>query len=198
MNDRIFKHTDAHKLEDPERLNWLPPAETIAHLQLRAGMKVADIGAGTGYFSIPIAHAVGALGHVFAVDLQPEMLDLLRRKLAQPGGVDNVSLHQGVASQLPLPDCSVQVIFYANVWHELEDLDSAFREAVRVSVAAGRIGILDWRDDCSPPPGPPQEHRISNGFVVSFLGGKGCRDLVSRHVGRFGYLVTAELASSIS
>ncbi len=73
MNDREFKHTEAHKLEDPERLKWLPPAEILAHLRLGPGMKVADIGAGTGYFSIPIARAVGALGHVFAVDLQPEI-----------------------------------------------------------------------------------------------------------------------------
>ena len=82
MNDRVFKHTEAHKLEDPERLKWLPAAEILAHLRVAPGMKVADVGAGTGYFSIPIARAVGALGHVFAVDLQPEMLALLRGKLS--------------------------------------------------------------------------------------------------------------------
>ena len=149
MNDRVFKHTEAHKLEDPERLKWLPPAEILAHLRVGPGMKVADIGAGTGYFSIPIARAVGALGHVFAVDLQPEMLDLLRGKLEQPNAPDNVSLHQGVASQVPLPDRSVHMILYANIWHEIEDLDSTFREAVRISVLGGKIAILDWRDDCS-------------------------------------------------
>ncbi len=195
MNDRVFKHTEAHKLEDPERLKWLPPAEVLGHLRLGPGMKVADIGAGTGYFSIPIARAVGALGHVFAVDLQPEMLDLLHRKLEQANAPSNVSLHQAAASQLPLPDRSVHMILYANIWHELEDLDGVFREALRISVLGGKIAILDWRDDCSPPPGPPQEHRISDGSVMSFLKAKGCGDLAPKHVGRFGYLVTAELNS---
>jgi len=196
MNDRVFKHTEAHKLEDPERLKWLPPAEILAHLRLGLGMKVADIGAGTGYFSIPIARAVGALGHVFAVDLQPEMLDLLRGKLEQPNAPQNVSLLQGVASQVPLPDRSVHMILYANIWHEIEDLDSTFREALRISVLGGKIAILDWRDDCSPPPGPPQEHGISNDSVRTFLNAKGCGNLVSKHVAQFGYLVTAELNSA--
>jgi precorrin-6B methylase 2 len=83
MHDRVFKHTEAHKLEDPERLRWLPPAEVISHLRLLPGMKIADIGAGTGYFSIPIARAVGDGGRVPAADLQPEMLELLRQKLSQ-------------------------------------------------------------------------------------------------------------------
>ena len=196
MNDRVFKHTDAHKLEDPERLKYLPPGDVLSHLPLGLGMKVADIGAGTGYFSIPIAQAVGALGHVFAVDLQPEMLDLLRGKLEQPNAPDNVSLHQGIASQLPLPDRSVHMILYANIWHELDDLDSTFREALRVTVLGSKIVILDWRDDCSPPPGPPQEHRISDASVMSFLEAKGCADLVSEHAGKFGYIVTARLSSS--
>ena len=196
MNDRVSKHTEAHKLEDPERLKWLPPAEVLAQLRFVPGMKVADIGAGTGYFSLPIARAVGALGQVFAVDLQPEMLDLLRQKLEPPGAPDNVSLHQGVASQLPLPDRSVHVILYANIWHELNEFDATFAEALRISVLGGRIAILDWRDDCSLPPGPPREHRISNGSVASFLKAKGCNKVVSKHVGQFEYLVTAELNCS--
>lgn len=55
MHDHVFKHTEAHKLEDPERLGWLPPADVISRLGLLPGMKVADIGAGTGYFTFPIA-----------------------------------------------------------------------------------------------------------------------------------------------
>lgn len=196
MHDRVFKHTEAHKLEDPERLKWLPPAEVLAHLRLAPGMKVVDIGAGTGYFGMPIAHVLGTLGHVFAVDLQPEMLDLLKQKLSLPGAPTNVSLHQAAASKLPLQDDSVDIVFYANIWHELDDLDSTFREAARVSVPGGMIAILDWRSDCAPPPGPPQDHRISDGSVISFLKLNGCRNVVSKHVGQFGYLVIAELNGS--
>ena len=193
MHDRVFKHTEAHKLEDPERLRWLSPAEVISHLRLLPGMKIADIGAGTGYFSIPIARALGDVGQVFAADLQPEMLELLRQKLSQQDAPGNIKLLQGEASGLPLPDRSVHMAFYANIWHELPNHDAAFAEAVRVSVLGGKIAILDWRDDCSPPPGPPQEHRISDEAVVAFLKTKGCRRVASRHVGQYEYMVTAEL-----
>lgn len=193
MHDRVFKHTEAHKLEDPERLRWLPPADVISRLGLLPGMKVADIGAGTGYFTFPIARAVGELGQVYGVDLQPEMLELLRQKLSDQDAYGNIRLLQGEASRLPLPERAVDVSFYANIWHELPDHDAAFAEALRVSVLGGRIAILDWRDDCTPPPGPPQEHRIPEAAVVAFLNTKGCQKVASQPVGRYGYLVTAEL-----
>ncbi len=193
MQDRVFKHTEAHKLEDPERLKWLPPSEVLAHLGFLPGMKVADIGAGTGYFSILIARAVGNLGQVYAVDLQPEMLDLLRQKLSQQASLTNIQLLAGDALKLPLPDRAVDAAFYANIWHELPSHDSAFLEARRVSVPRGKIAIVDWRDDYAPPPGPPQDHRISVEAVVTFLKAKGCQRVLSQHVGQYGYVVTAEL-----
>jgi ubiquinone/menaquinone biosynthesis C-methylase UbiE len=193
MNDRVLSHTEAHKLEDPQRLRWLPPAEILSHLPLAPGMKIADVGAGTGYFSIPMARAVGESGEVYAVDLQQEMLDFLGEKLAKEGAPGNISLLRGNASHLPLPASAAHLTFYANVWHELENHDTAFAEALRISVSGGKIAILDWRDDVAPPPGPPQEHRISSESLVSFLNTKGCRNVGSRHVGQYGYLVTAEL-----
>jgi len=192
MNDRVFRHTEAHKLEDPERLKWLPPAEVLAQLRIAAGMKVADIGAGTGYFAIPMARAVGASGQVLAIDLQPEMLDLLREKLNGPETPRNIALRQGAAAQIPLPDASVDVAFYANIWHELDDHGAVLREAWRILAPTGRIAILDWRKDMTPPPGPPQEHRLSAESVVSFLQCNGWRRIGSQNVGAFAYLATAD------
>lgn len=197
MNDRVLKHTEAHKLEDPERLSWLPLAEVLAQLRITAGMKVADVGAGTGYFSLPLALAVGASGHVFAVDLQPEMLDLLQGKLSSPDAPRNISLHQSPASLIALPDASVDLVFYANVWHEIDAHDAAWREARRIVVPGGRIAVVDWRKDKTSPPGPPQEHRISAEAVAGFLQAKGCRNVSWQNVGAFGYLAIAELPSAV-
>lgn len=194
MNDRVFKHTHAHKLEDPERLKWLPPAEVVSRLHLAPGARIADIGAGTGYFSIPMARAVGNGGKVLAIDMQPEMLDLLRRKLEQPGSPANISLHLGAASQLPLPDGSVDLALYANIWHELDDQDAALREAIRITTPKGKIALLDWRSDQESPPGPPQEHRISAETVMAFLQSNGCHRVACYNVGQYNYIVTAELA----
>ncbi len=193
MNDRVFKHAHAHKLEDPERLQWMPPAEVLSHLRLREGVRVADIGAGTGYFAIPISEAVGTSGHVFAVDLQPEMIEKLRAKLDAAGAAKNISLHEGAASAVPLPNASVDVAFYANIWHEIDEHEAVLREAFRILVPSGRIAILDWRQDKPSPPGPPQEHRIAADSVTSFLEKHGCWQVTSHEVGAFSYLVTAQL-----
>ncbi len=194
MNDRVFKHSNAHKLEDPERLTWMPPAEVLSRLHLKHGQRVADVGAGTGYFSLPMARAVGEDGHIFAVDLQQEMLDLLAKKLQQDDSPTNVSLHRGPASQLPLEDRSVDVAFYANVWHEFDDGEDVLREALRIAVPNGRIAVLDWRHDKESPPGPPQGHRIAADTLVDFLQKHGCHKVSCYNVGQYSYLITAELA----
>src|ERR1039458_9895939 len=85
MHDRRFPASEAHRLDDPERLLWLPPAAVLGALAVRPGETIADVGAGTGYFSLPLAKAVGPEGKVYAVDAQAEMLSLLRQKLDAAG-----------------------------------------------------------------------------------------------------------------
>jgi ubiquinone/menaquinone biosynthesis C-methylase UbiE len=87
----------------------------------------------------------------------------------------------------------VDLVFYAMLWHELDDVEAAVGEAARIAAPGGRIAILDWRKDCSPPPGPPREHRIADSSVVALLQAKGCKQVLSQAVGQFTYLVTAEL-----
>ena len=70
MHDRRFNSSLANRLDDPDRLLWLPPHEVIAALGIQPGDVVADIGAGTGYFALPLARAVGPKGKVCAVDAQ--------------------------------------------------------------------------------------------------------------------------------
>jgi cyclopropane fatty-acyl-phospholipid synthase-like methyltransferase len=102
MGDRLFKPQDAHKLDDPERQIWLPVADVVRALAIRPGMRVADVGAGTGYFAIPIARAVGVEGKVYAVDLQPAMLVKLREKLTEQDAPRNIELVPGEACKTSL------------------------------------------------------------------------------------------------
>jgi len=169
MSERTFRPSEAHKLTDPTRLAWLPPAEILARLDLVPGMTAADIGAGTGYFAIPIARAVAPTGQVFAVDLQPEMLDLLRAALAEPGAPANIALFQGDAAATNLDASSCDLVVLANLWHELDDRPAALREAARILRPGGRLAILDWRHDVVRPPGPPLDHRIPMRDAVHLL-----------------------------
>ncbi|MGA9116701.1 MAG: methyltransferase domain-containing protein [Bacteroidota bacterium] len=195
MNERTFSVEEAHRLEDPERRVWLPPAEVINALELRPGMAVADIGAGTGYFSLPMARAVGEKGRVYAVDFQTGMLDLLGRKLLDAGAPANITLLHGPASHTTLPDACADLVFMANTWHELDDHAAVLAEVRRVLRRPGILAVVDWRTDREPPPGPPPAHRVSEKHVASALGPEGFRVLRSGHVGKYGYLVMAERAA---
>jgi ubiquinone/menaquinone biosynthesis C-methylase UbiE len=160
MHEKRFKHAQAHKLEDPERLISLPPAEVITRLELKPGMLVADIGAGTGYFSIPIAAEIMPGGRVTAVDVEPEMLAKLKAKLDLLDAPDNIDLVQGEATETTLAADSYDLVLMANVWHEIDDRRAALDEARRILHKTGLLAILDWRPDVDRPPGPRIEHRI--------------------------------------
>jgi ubiquinone/menaquinone biosynthesis C-methylase UbiE len=191
MNERTFRASDAHRLEDPARLEWLPPAEVARRLELAPGMRVADIGAGTGYFALPMAAQVGPEGKVYAVDFQPEMLAKLGDKLKAPGAPQNIELVQGDATQTGLPDGSCAVALFANLWRELDDHPAVLHEAARILREGGRIAILDWRPDVDRPPGPPLEDRIQAEAVVRSLEATGWVVRESATVGRYSYLAVA-------
>jgi ubiquinone/menaquinone biosynthesis C-methylase UbiE len=189
MNNRVFTPARAHKLEDPERLKWLPPAEVLAQLNVTSGITVADIGAGTGYFSLPLARAVAPAGKVYAVDFQPEMLALLARKL-EAADHGNITLVAGSASETHLSDSSCDLVLLANVWHELDNAPAVLKETHRIIKPNGRLALLDWRADVTRPPGPPVEHRIPAEQVVKFVAAHGWALGTSSNIGAYSYLLT--------
>lgn len=194
MHERMFHANEAHRLDDPERLTWLPPADVLAALELAPGMRVADVGAGTGYFALPLARAVGPAGVVTAVDVQPAMLERLAEKLRGEGAPSNVERLVGEATATNLARASCDLAFYANVWHEIDDEAAALAECTRILAPGGRVAILDWRPDVERPPGPPIEHRIAAARVAESLSRAGFRVRKDEHVGRYGYLLVADRA----
>src|SRR5581483_3864477 len=124
---------------------------------------------GTGYYAIPLANAVAPSGKVFAIDLQREMLDLLQAKLDGSAAPNNIELRTGDAASTGLQDSSVDLVFIANVWHEVEDHAAVLREVRRILSHGGKLAILDWRPEMPSPPGPPQEHRIPLSDVQGVL-----------------------------
>jgi ubiquinone/menaquinone biosynthesis C-methylase UbiE len=196
MSERVFNPSEAHRLDDPERLTWLPPDEIISRLELRSGMWVADIGAGTGYFAIPMARAVQPGGFVYAVDFQPEMLAKLKENIAA-SGEKNVRAMQGSATNTNLYSTSCHIVLMANVWHELDSHPSALFEAERIIRPAGRLAILDWRPDVERPPGPPIEHRLSSEQVSAVLKAHAWTVISMENIGPYSYLLQAARSSDL-
>jgi ubiquinone/menaquinone biosynthesis C-methylase UbiE len=188
MTDKRFHASQAHRLDAPERLVWLPPAEVVRALDIHAGQTIADVGAGTGYFALPLAHAVGPHGAIYAIDAQAEMFDHLRNKFTG-SAPRNIHFVHAEADATGLPDSTCDLVFLANIWHEFEDRALVLEEAHRILKADGRIAILDWRPDVEREAGPPIEHRLSAASAAMELAEAGFKDVTTATTGKYSWLV---------
>lgn len=192
MTDKLFDVANAARLDAPERIESLPPADVIAALKIGEGDIIADIGAGTGYFAIPMAR-IASTGTVYAVDAQSGMLEIMKDRAT---GVDNLQLIQANAVATTLQSSSCGLAFYANVWHEFEQRDKVLQEARRILRDTGRIAILDWRPDVERKSGPPLDHRIRITQAVIELNSAGFNVSSSQNIGRYSWLVQATIRKS--
>ena len=165
----------AKSFDDPARDKWQMPARVIEALGLRSDSAVADIGAGTGYFSMRLAKAVPK-GTVYAVDVEPKMLEFLRQR-AQTEHVSNVVPVQAAASSPNLPK-PVDAILIVNTYHHLPSRVTYFGELKRSLNTGGRVAIVDYRKDA--PDGPPPEFRFEATQIIDEMQRAGYR-LEARH-----------------
>ena len=145
--------------EDPGRIAWQKPASVVRALELRRGQVVADIGAGPGYFTKRLARAVGTSGHVYAVDAEPGILDVLRDRVAA-ARLTNVTpvLGRGDDPLLPASSCDLAII--VDTYHHFADGPAFLRRAARALRPGGRLVNIDFAKR-ETPVGPPVDHRVS-------------------------------------
>ena len=142
----VMGHQGAAWLERPEREKEEHPKKVLEALELKPGMVVADIGAGTGYFSFRIAPKIAPGGKVLAVDIQQEMLDLIRAK-AKKTGVDNVEPVLGTIKDPKLPEGKVDIAIRVDVYHEF-DHPWEMMKAIRKSLKpGGRVVLVEYRGE---------------------------------------------------
>ncbi len=146
----------AKSFDDPERADWQKPEAVIEALGLKADAKVADIGAGTGYFAIRLARAVPA-GTVYAVDLEPRMVAYLAER-ARALGLANMKSLQGAAGSPNLPE-PVDLVLLVNVYHHLDARSAYFNKLAASLKPGGRIAIIDQNEKAER--GPPRHMRVS-------------------------------------
>lgn len=160
--------------DDPSRDAWQKPAEVIRALELAPGASVADIGAGTGYFSVPLARAVPQ-GRVFAVDVAPSMVQHLEAR-ARREKLANLVAHQAHADdpQLPQP---VDLVILVDTYHHIGAREAYFGKLRSSLTATGRLAIIDFRLDS---PVGPRRGRVAPDTVKAELARAGYR-LVAEH-----------------
>ena len=138
-------------LERPERELEEHPDTAIAALSLKPGMMVADVGAGTGYFTLRIAKKVAPAGRVYAVDIQPEMISMLRKN-ASKAKISNVEYILGTESDPKLPARTLDVIIMVDVYHEFSQPQKMLENMRAALKDDGRLILLEYRkEDPSVP-----------------------------------------------
>jgi SAM-dependent methyltransferase len=158
----------AKEFDDPSRDAWQKPNEVLDALHLDRTARVADLGAGTGYFSARIAELIPE-GKLFAVDIEPDMLRFLgERAQREHLGVLMPVLASAGSANLPEP---VDLVLVVDTYHHIDERVAYFA-ALRASLRpGGRLAIVDFKADS--PNGPPPEHRISAERVTAELNAAG-------------------------
>ncbi|MBN2430740.1 MAG: methyltransferase [Acidobacteria bacterium] len=161
-------------LERDERRDFQKPEEVMQALALKPGERVADIGAGSGYFTVPVAKAVGPTGRVLAVDIRQEMLDYLDFRL-RAEGLANVQLKKVEPDDPLLPRGEVDTILMVDVLHYIKERTAYARKLRDALTPGGRLVVIDYRPRpfAERPWGPPPEQQMSKESVDQDMAGAG-------------------------
>ncbi|SDQ79481.1 class I SAM-dependent methyltransferase [Virgibacillus salinus] len=165
MSDKRFNPNKADKLLSEERKESLKPNKIIDKIGIRERDRVADLGAGNGFFTIPIAERTNEV--VYAVDIESQMLKLLEKR-ADEQQIENIQYIVSDLEGINLKDDSVNKVLVAFVIHEVESIKNALNEIKRILKPGGEIMIIEW-EAIETKSGPPLNHRISSTKMMDIL-----------------------------
>jgi len=154
----------SHYFDDPKRDEWQKPHEVIQALGLAPNSVVADIGSGTGYFSVRLAHFVPK-GQVYGVDTEPDMINYLTDRIKRER-LSNVTSLAGKPDDPQLPT-RVDLVLMVDVFHHISNRDQYFKKLKQYLKPGGRVAVIDFSE--TSPMGPPPAERISSARVKSEL-----------------------------
>jgi predicted methyltransferase len=162
---RLFPPENLGLLEAPDREAWQKPEQIMDALGVAEGSVVADIGAGAGWFTIQLARRVGPNGVVYAQDVQREMLEAIRRRVAREG-LQNVQTRLGVKSLPNLPERALDAVLVVDVYPEVEEPVTLLRNLAAALKPGGRLGIVNYKPGRGGPgPSPDEGARVDSASV---------------------------------
>ncbi len=158
------------------RDSWQQPAKVIEVLDIKPGDHVADLGAGSGYFTFLLAQAVGTDGRVYAVDIDPDMVAILRKRVEEEGRT-NVEVLLADPADPQLPAATLDLIFACNVYHHVENRSAYFRRTAKSLKPDGRLAIIDFSEES---------------WFAWFTGHATPADVIEREMKEAGYTLARE------
>lgn len=186
--EKKFDPKKRKKLNNPERLTWIPPQRIEFLLQVDADKQYLDVGAGTGYISGKIASTIPD-ATIYALDIEPLMIEEMKNSALAQG------LHPRLMKRntLAFEEASIDGIWSTTVFHELGDPSPLLKEMYRVLRPQASVLIVDWEKTVeASKQGPPLDHRVDEQAVVAVLEQVGFKEVasVSGFTHHFGVLGT--------
>src|SRR5262245_20349976 len=175
----LFPPANLGLLESPDRDEWQKPEQIMDALGIAEGSKVADIGIGSGWFTIRLARRVGPNGLVYAEDVQRQMLEATRRRVSREG-LTNVETRQGTDTDPNLPARALDAILIVDTYPEVDDRVTFLRNLAAALKPSGRIGVVNYKPgQGGPGPAPNEGVRVDSTAVEADARAAGLR--VLRH-----------------
>jgi ubiquinone/menaquinone biosynthesis C-methylase UbiE len=178
--NRLHRDSKAYiaHLEDPGRDAYQKPQEVVTALNIKQGEVIADLGAGSGYFTFRLAQAVGETGRVYAVDVSPDMILHLNRRVRDLN-LKNVATILCAPDDPLLADASVNRFFICDTWHHINGHANYLALLKRMLKPSGEVIMIDFKK-AKTPVGPPMEIRIAREDLVREMEANGFR-LAAEH-----------------
>ena len=165
-------------LDDPTRDAYQKPHEVVMALNLKEGESIGDIGAGSGYFTFRFAHHVGDAGRVYAVDISPDMIIHMNRRIRDLNLKNVVTILSAPDDPL-LPDASVDRFFLCDTWHHIESHAHYLALMKKMLKPGGQVVMIDFNKK-ELPVGPPLEMKISREDLIKEMASNGFK-LAAEH-----------------
>jgi ubiquinone/menaquinone biosynthesis C-methylase UbiE len=165
QHPRLFEPENLGQLEGPDRDAWQRPDRIMDALQIGEGSVVADVGAGGGWFTIRLARQVGPNGRVYAEDIQPQMIQAIKLRVAREQR-SNVILQLGTPDDPKLPAGKMDVVLIVDAYHEIEHPVALLKNVVTSLKPGGVVAIVNFKKDGGGP-GPSMDERVDPEQVVA-------------------------------
>jgi ubiquinone/menaquinone biosynthesis C-methylase UbiE len=184
----LFPPENLGELEGADRDTWQRSEQVMDALGIAEGSVVADLGAGSGWFTVRLAHRVRPNGKVYAEDIQPQMVEVIKRRRARENLESTIEVRLGTAEDLRLPENSLDAALICDAYHEMEQPVALLRNAARALKEDGRLAIIEFTK-AGGGPGPELEFRVDPERVIREAEAAGLRLIARPNFLRYQYML---------